>query len=280
MRTLKKLADAPFIGKPIKSVMRHLVNLKIRNISSHFSFYFAPQIANDPLLLDKVFSMRHDVYCEELHFLEETPDKRERDSFDDHAWHCMLQHKSTKDFAGTVRMVYSNSPDELLPLEKFCPDSIGEDQIHPDNFRRDEICEISRLAVPAHFRRRNTDNVKGAATGTINQDSYSEKELRCFPFIAVGLYLTAASMALDSGREHCFVMMEPRLARSLRLVGISFIQIGPAIEYHGRRAPYYINGDLLMRSLTPGFQKMLKNIRRELHRQKMQDPSLRDILSK
>ena len=59
-------------------------------------------------------------------------------------------------------------------------------------------------------------------------------------------------------------MMEPRLARSLRFVGISFEKVGPIVEYHGQRAPYYISRNLLMTGLTPGFKKILNNIDKKI----------------
>ena len=62
-------------------------------------------------------------------------------------------------------------------------------------------------------------------------------------------------------------MMEPRLARSMRFVGIKFDQIGPVVEYHGKRAPYYINLNLLTKSLRPGFAKMLADILRSIEKQ-------------
>jgi N-acyl amino acid synthase of PEP-CTERM/exosortase system len=62
-------------------------------------------------------------------------------------------------------------------------------------------------------------------------------------------------------------MMEPRLARSLRFVGIPFQQVGPVVEYHGKRAPYYISRHLLMSGLTPGFKRMLKNIEKKVNSQ-------------
>jgi N-acyl amino acid synthase of PEP-CTERM/exosortase system len=60
-------------------------------------------------------------------------------------------------------------------------------------------------------------------------------------------------------------MMEPRLARSMRFVGIQFEQIGPVVDYHGKRAPYYINPHLMMENLTPGFKIMLRDIRQSLN---------------
>ena len=157
--------------------------------------------------------------------------------------------------------------DQLLPIEKFCLDSITDEKLHPSRFNRKEICEISRLAVKADFRRRKTDQFKGSGTGVIQESSYSEVELRCFPFIAIGLYMAAATMAIDTGIRHVYVMMEPRLARSMKFVGIKFHQLGEPIDYHGLRAPYYINPEMFLSNLSPGFKNLYKAIEHDISEQ-------------
>lgn len=229
-------------------------------ISKHFSTYLKPKVADNSELKSTVFAIRHNVYCEELKFEPLYPDGQEKDEFDAYSQHCLIQHIKTEQYAGTVRLVMPQKEGDLLPIEKFCLDSISHPEFTPAHFARNEICEISRLAVPEQFRRRQTDKFAGAATGVINEDTYSETELRCFPFIAIGLYLSAASVGIGSGLKHAFVMMEPRLARSMSFIGIKFVKIGPTIEYHGKRAPYYINAELLMKNLSPGFKRMLDDI--------------------
>ncbi len=171
-------------------------------------------------------------------------------------------------FAGTVRIVGSTTENnEMLPIEKYCISTITDLDYSPTNFPREEVCEFSRLAVPSTFRRRQTDKFPGAATGGLNVVQYSKKELGCFSFIAIGLYFSAASLAIKLGKKHAYVMMEPRLARNLGLVGIQFRQIGPVVDYHGRRAPYYINAELLHAHLKSGFKTMLKNIQHSIGQQ-------------
>ena len=240
-------------------------------ISKHFSTFLTPVIASNEELCEEVYKIRHNVYCEELAFEPVREDGMETDDFDAWSQYCMIQHLNTQAYAGTVRLVTPKKEGELLPLEKFCLHSISHPEFTPSHFKREEICEISRLAVPAQFRRRAMDKFAGAATGAINETTYSEKELRCFPFIAIGLYLTAASLALSQGIRHAFVMMEPRLARSMRFIGIKFVQIGPTIDYHGQRAPYYINAELLLKNLTPGFKYMLKDIQSQVNKQIQHD---------
>lgn len=277
MKSLKKLVDTPIVGPAAKLALDYLVNREINKITSHFGKYLKPELALDELKKRHVYGIRHQVYCEELNFEPIRPDKQEKDEVDDYSIHCLIKHVSTSSYAGTVRIVRPTQPGELLPIEKYCLDSITNDALNPSKFDRTQICEISRLAVPEQFRRRRNDKFKGAATGVINKegeavvtkDSFSDMDLRCFPFIAIGLYLTAASVVILKEIEHTYVMMEPRLARSMGFVGIKFEQIGPVVEYHGKRAPYYINPRLFIKNLSPAFKTMLGSIEAKVYEEYM-----------
>ena len=257
MKRLKALADKPIIGGVVKKAMASLASNDAKTISEHFSQYLKPQIADTEQLKHEVYKLRHNVYCEELHFEDVKASHEENDEFDSRAIHCFVRHLGSNALAGTVRLITSGNADELLPIEQFCSHALTDANLHPKDFGRHEICEISRLAVPAAFRKREIDKFSGAATGAINEQQYSETELRCFPYIAICLYLSAAAMSLKTKRFHVFVMMEPRLARSLSFVGIMFRQLGAAIEFHGKRAPYYVDARELKRTLSPGYRKLL-----------------------
>mgnify|MGYP003634997006 FL=1 len=71
-------------------------------------------------------------------------------------------------------------------------------------------------------------------------------------------------MSMETGVKHVYVMMEPRLARSMKFVGINFIQLGEAIDYHGLRAPYYISADMFMENLSPGFKCLYRAISKDI----------------
>jgi N-acyl amino acid synthase of PEP-CTERM/exosortase system len=71
-------------------------------------------------------------------------------------------------------------------------------------------------------------------------------------------------MSYQTRRYHVFVMMEPRLARSLQFVGIMFKQLGQPIEFHGKRAAYYIDSRELKKTLSPGYLKLLQTVEKDL----------------
>ena len=245
-------------------IMGYSENPKGRIVARHFYTYLHPLIADSTELCKESYNIRNNVYCDELKFLDTGKKGLEIDEFDNYSTHCLIQHIPTTRFAGTIRVVRPETNQHTIPLQKYCSESISKDKINPNDFAPHEICEISRLAVPKDFRKRQTDNFSGAALGVINQKIYSENQLRCFPFIAVGLYLSAASVVIENDIKHTFVMMEPKMARSMKFLGFKFEQIGPFVDYHGNRAPYYINPSLLLENLSPGFQVMLKVIRKSL----------------
>ena len=170
-----------------------------------------------------------------------------------------MQHKMTGKMSGTVRVIKPNNESDKLPLEDFCEGSISHPTLKPSNFPRETVCEISRLAIPKGFRRSSVNRM----TGKEGEPITDEEKIAC-SMIAIGLYLTAAATALAEGRYNAFVMIEPRLARAMALVGVKFKQIGPVVDYHGQRAPFYISGEALRKNLKPTFVKMFANIEKKV----------------
>lgn len=227
-------------------------------ICKHFLSFFTPIIAESKEELAGAHKIRHEVFCEELKLFETQDDKFEHDRYDEYARQCVIKHQRTNDFAGTVRMIMPVNDDHPLPIETVATEYITDTQYLPSNFKRDEIVEVSRIAIDRKFRRRKHDNFDGAAIGAINEKTYSDIELRCFPLLAVGMYMTAASVCLLKGKKHVYFMVEPRLAKSMKYIGIKLIKIGDDFNYVGRRAPYYISIKDFVAHLSPSFRFMLK----------------------
>lgn len=243
------------------------------SIAEHFTQFLAPKVALSEELKEEVFRIRHNVYCEELALEETKVSGQEVDEFDEHSTFALIQHNASKEYTSCIRLVTSTHAKQLLPIEKYCQASITNKDFSPDNFKRDEVAEISRLAVKANFRRRKADEFKGSATGVICNTTYSETEFRCFPFITIGLYMASAAIGINSGINHFYVMMEPRLARSMKFIGINFKQLGPPVNYHGQRAPYYITPEVFRRNLSTDLLSLYKTIERDVCLQLYKSPN-------
>lgn len=240
------------------------------DVITQFSQHFRLLPANTPELLREVYRMRYEVYCLEMGFErpEQFPDGLERDDYDRRARHCLLQHRATGLYAGSVRLVLQDqkNSNSLFPFEKHCGHSLDRSILDPMRLPRDRIGEISRLTVTARFRRRQSDH--GSTSEAMSGPTapiIPENDRRVFSHIAVGLYLAGAAMGLQQGLSGVFVMMEPRLARHLSLYDIRFTSVGEVIEYHGRhRGPFYISREALLENLSPPLAELMNHICSEL----------------
>ncbi|VEP16532.1 conserved hypothetical protein [Hyella patelloides LEGE 07179] len=204
------------------------------DICQHFSQYFSLLVADNQSLLQEVYKIRYQVYCEELNYEspENFPDGMETDIYDSHSIHCLLQHKPTGVYAGCVRIIIpqQESDRSTFPWQKF-----ASNLVYPSpEYNWQNICEISRLAVLKDFRKRKGDDT--IPTGTILPDVNGGK--RRFPLIAMSLYWAAFCLALNLELD-IFAIMEPRLARHLRRCGLQYCMISELFEHHGKRAIFH-----------------------------------------
>ncbi|MGJ7457830.1 PEP-CTERM/exosortase system-associated acyltransferase [Halomonas sp. RA08-2] len=194
----------------------------------------------------RVFHLRHKVYCEELGYEEPSDEdaKLEFDEHDSHSLHCLIEHRRSGEAAGCMRLVFPDeenfSSDRHLPLQSYAGQSLTHESLHPKQLDRDKICEISRLAVGTHFRRKS---VISEIENSLNHDFYqfTTDERQTFPVIVVGLFLATYALVGLSNRRHVFAMMEPRLPRLLSMSGFHFTQVGSSIDFHGKRSAFYID---------------------------------------
>ena len=236
------------------------------NIGEQFNKYFEIVLADNDQLKAYCYRIRYDVYCVELGFEEPVnfPDCLERDEFDKVSHHYLLRHKSSGQFAGTIRLVDTvlaqGASANVCPFEYYCLDSITDPALHPRNFNKHAYCEVSRLAVPASFRRRSGEQGKPYILEG-NRVSITMEEQKTFPYIAVGLYLAAAAHFVNSEHlDHIYVMMERRLARHLQMVGIHFKQIGRVMDYHGERAAFHVDEHRLLGKMSANVMELYKSI--------------------
>ena len=189
---------------------------------------------SDEKLLEEVFRLRYQVYCIENPFeaADANPQGLERDPYDDKAVHCLLLHKGSRAWAGTVRLILPNkeAPDHSFALQDVCTDP----RIHdPESFPVMQMAEVSRFCISKDFRKRQNDWLYPAS----NEPGEQEDERRVIPNMTLGLIEGLIAMSLDNGIFYWCAVMEKPLLRLLSRLGIHFENIGPLVEYHGRRQP-------------------------------------------
>jgi N-acyl amino acid synthase of PEP-CTERM/exosortase system len=232
-----------------------------------FHRYFTALAATTEELRSEVFRIRYDVYCAELGFEDPKryPDGREIDDYDRFAYHCLLRHNTSRVYAGCVRLVCTdpNAVDSPLPFERLYQGRVDTGLLASLVSDRTKIGEISRLAVRSSYRRRQGEQ---STPGGIVQERPSGgfgPGVRT-PWIALGLYFSAAAIGLINGLTGVFALMEPRLARRLRTYGLNFVQVAEPVEHRGMRAPYYISRQDLFTGVPPMLKGLLEVIERDL----------------
>lgn len=237
---------------------------EVAELLAAFPSYFRVELASGDEQREELYRLRYEVYCREFGFEREAdcPGGRETDAFDGVAWHALIRHLASGRAAGSVRIIEQTlDTDGNLPLLAFCRESLDAAwrRLLERGETSERICEVSRLAVPPAFRRRSGED---APFGRPVAPRPKEADARTFPLLTAALAATAVALAFDRlSRDQALMMMEPRLHRSLRRLGLDMEPIGRLIHYHGRRAPYRIGRREALASVAAS------PVLRPLHRQ-------------
>lgn len=191
----------------------------------------------DAALMDSVFELRFQVYCQECGFLEETdyPQGRERDEHDAGSSH-FAAYDLGNELSGYVRLVRPDAID-TFPFQNHCVSLLDGVSLPPAS----RSAEISRLMVREDYRRRRPGTEARANPAETGAQAAMRRltEMRDpSPQILLSLYRQMYAYSLKNGIRYWYAAMERALARTLNRMNFSFRQIGPATDYYGPVAPY------------------------------------------
>lgn len=208
-----------------------------------FSLYHSvtPQIATTREALTSVFQLRHLVYCEELAWEPNNQAQQESDNYDTYSTHCLLLEKDEHKPVGTVRVVLPEHPAQSLPLEKYFT--------IPQQREAHKISEISRLVLHPHFRGRQTN---------------SDSPLLHQASAVVMLYQCCAAILQNSDREWLYTMMEPKLSRHLKAIGLPLLLCEDKLINGVQRGLYFAHIPTLVSQFKPDFSRAVSFIAEQL----------------
>jgi N-acyl amino acid synthase of PEP-CTERM/exosortase system len=231
------------------------------SIKENFAKYFDIVFCSTKELEQEAFKIRHSVYAEELGWEPTSKDGFETDKYDAFSHSLLLKHKRSGIYAGTVRLIIPpiSKPDLKIPFEDNCMESWILDTLDPNSLSRNTFGEVSRLAVPSDFRKRI-----GEKKQPFIFNHFSENEIRNFPNIAVGLYLSAISLAQICNHKFMFIVVEPRLQKHLERVGLFFLRAGENMEYHGTRALFYLPKENFEDKFKPEMHQLYCHLKSQL----------------
>ncbi len=234
-----------------------------KKLSETFLQYFKVVYADSPDLQTLAHRIRYQVYCEEFGFEDplECLDQCERDEMDSIADQALLIHIPTGEAIGCTRLIGSRGcpASGCLPFERHGSEILERHEFDLKKIPKTLIGEFSRLAVLSKFRRRKTDEQRPVSLPDKDVEADDHGQRSSYPLIPLGLFVCSLSMLVLSPLDYGVAMMEPRLSRKLRWHGIRFTQIGPVIDFRGKRAPYYISRTTILNDLTEEVEQ-LRNV--------------------
>lgn len=235
------------------------------SLMESFQDFFSVKLATTPEEIAAAQRVRYRVYCQENTFepADLFPNGLEYDEFDLHSLHLLITHKRSGESAGCVRLVLAGE-EELLPMERYCMGTVYTDYLTDLSKARDQVAEFSRLAVDPAFRKRTGEG--HTILGEFDAMDCCHRERRSFSLVGVATSLSAFALAEMSGRVDVFAMMDPYLPRMLRRSGILVQQAGDYMEYHGSRAPYYINAHSAISNMHADVRTFYDNLHSALSR--------------
>lgn len=232
-----------------------------------FRRFFTVGVVTSEAQRQEIHRLRYRVYCEELRYEDASafPDRLESDEFDVRSLHCAVIHRRSGIAAGCVRLVFAPDGPQFtpLPIEKHCAHALDPAAAGMMKHNRDSICEISRLAVDVRFRRRPGEAYSRLGERFSSLD-IGHQEQRTFSLVAIAAFMAATALTELTGFHNIFAMMEACLPRMLARSGLYFDLAGQEIDYHGRRAPYFITTASALDGMAPELREFYHEIRREL----------------
>ncbi|MCK7543800.1 PEP-CTERM/exosortase system-associated acyltransferase [Marinobacter bryozoorum] len=224
------------------------------NLSELFRSFFEVEIATTGEMVDKVFQVRYQVYCVDRAFEDPSqfPDDREHDAYDPRSAHALIRHRKSGDSVAVVRLVLAgeNPGQSDFPMEGPCIHRMSQQaQDLIAATPRQNMAEISRMAVSREFRRRL--NEYESPTGVTEQtcDADVEGGKRAMPYISLGLFAAILQMSVKHNITHWMAVMEPAQLRLLKRFGVEFDHVGPLMEFHGLRRPAFTEAASLINGI-------------------------------
>lgn len=206
-------------------------NIKAQLLASVYNEFFEVIPAFTPSQKAEGYNLRYQVLCQERMLLnpEDYPSEQECDMHDLHAAHCLLVHRPSDMTVGTMRVIFSEGGDHMLPSFALYP-------TFTDLLDMKYTVELSRLCVSRQMRRRWNDGPYGRVS---EGEGMVPEGKRKIPHAALGMFRETLAMLQGRDVTHVCALMEPALAMMLKRLGLHFAAAGPAIDHYGLRQPCY-----------------------------------------
>jgi len=223
----------------------------MNDLVAAFNEYFEVISADTPQLMQEVFRLRYEVLCIEQRLpgfvASNYADGLEKDDEDHRSVYILLQHRPTKTYVGTARLLLADPANLQRPFPVEQQATFDSTLIDVTKLSRWHTAEISRFAILSRFPHHNGERRSEARRKQqlnkveLDIDKRWLKPRRRFPHPFLALAAGVIRMCAENNIVHWLSAMDPSLNRLLSLYGLHLEPIGPPTDYHGLCRPYFAN---------------------------------------
>lgn len=205
-----------------------------------FDDHFEVFLADTPESKEINYSIRFQVYCEEMGFenKDDFPLEQEFDHHDQHSAHFIVRQKLTGQWVGAMRLIFQN--DQLLPIEQHCTlqEPISKNELN-------QSAELSRLCIVKEVRRGFVDIDPPNGIEDESEAIIETSKVKLFPNVRK-INRSIIWGLLNAATEHChsnnikdwYFITTAALERVLRKDGFNMQLIGEPCIHNGERYPF------------------------------------------
>jgi N-acyl amino acid synthase of PEP-CTERM/exosortase system len=207
-----------------------------------FDNYFEVFLADTQESKEINYSIRYQVYCEEMGFenKDNFPLEQEFDAYDNHSSHFIIRHKRSGQWVGAMRLIFK--AEKLLPIEQHC---LLNEKINKCDVAKS--VELSRLCLIQEIRRRCNDiDPPHGITDDRNEIKETDKiklfnNSRINRSIIWGLIYAASKYSYRNNIPNWYFLTTHSLEKVLRKGGLNMLSIGDPCHHKGVRHPFKMN---------------------------------------
>lgn len=199
-----------------------------RSMQNHFTYLLAEGKADR----EKIYRLRYLIYVLEHPWEPPNEFGLEKDEYDEQAVHFMVQDRNRAVIAAS--RILRPDGERRLPIEKHFPVDLAAGPFPPE-----EVCEISRYCVAREYRR-HIEDLDSAPARTENPGVKTRLKYRS-PSLLMNFFKIMYQYSLDHGIRGWYMVIESRLANTLRGAGFDLTKMGEPRNYHGLRTPYLLD---------------------------------------
>jgi N-acyl amino acid synthase of PEP-CTERM/exosortase system len=208
-----------------------------RSIQNHFTY----RLAESEMDREKIYRLRYLIYVLEHPWEPANEFGLERDEYDDQAVHFMVQDKNNAVIAAS--RILRPGGGRTLPIERHFPVDLASGPFPPE-----EVCEISRYCVAREYRR-HIEEADCPPSGSGAQAGRNRLKYRS-PSLLMNFFKIMYQYSMDHGIRGWYMVIESRLANTLRGAGFDLTKVGEPRNYHGLRTPYLLDLEKIEREVA------------------------------